>query len=106
MDKMKKVLKLADVNKALSDPTRLKIVLLLNSAKTLCVNAIAHRVGITQPAVSQQLKILKNAGIIEAEKTGLFVHYRVNDKVIKEYIKDLSGIFHEGEKQECVKCPE
>lgn len=103
---MRKLVIMSEVLKALSDPTRLKIILLLTSSKKLCVNAIANKVGMTQPAISQQLKILKNAGIIEPQKVGLYVHYSINDEKIEEYIKDFINIFHGEQKQLCTKCPE
>jgi ArsR family transcriptional regulator len=76
---------LIDMLKALSDPTRLKIVQALGShGHSLCVNALAHRLGITQSAVSQHLRILKRAGIVSGERNGYFVHYEVNRGRIEE----------------------
>ena len=53
--------------KALADPTRLQIVKFLchhHEPEALCVNALAGLLGITQSAVSQHLRILKNAGLV------------------------------------------
>jgi ArsR family transcriptional regulator len=64
----------------LGDPTRLKLLKLLSQQKepdALCVNALAYHLGITQPAVSQHLKLLKNAGLVKGEKRGYRVHYFV-----------------------------
>ena len=75
--------KLAEVFKALGDPTRLRILSLLSAKKSdICVGALANRLGVTQPAVSQHLKVLKNVGILEANKIGFRVHYRINEDVL------------------------
>jgi len=57
----------------LADPTRLKLLKLLSQQKepdALCVNALAFRLRVTQPAVSQHLKVLKDAGLVQGEKRG------------------------------------
>ena len=86
---------LADKLKALADPTRLKLVRLLvqnspevgaggaevcNGTGFLCVNALAHRLGITQSAVSQHLRVLRQAGLVNSERRGSFVHYRLDSE--------------------------
>jgi len=88
---MDEVEQLATIFKALSDPTRLKLVKLLsdnapgdcppedcNGRGFLCVNALAHRLGVTQSAVSQHLRILKQAGLVRSERRGSFVHYTLD----------------------------
>jgi DNA-binding transcriptional ArsR family regulator len=74
----KKIERLADVFKALADPARLSIVVLLAKHGRLCVNAISVATGLTQPATSQHLKLLRQAGILDAEKIGLHVHYGID----------------------------
>jgi DNA-binding transcriptional ArsR family regulator len=54
--------------KALSDPTRLKLLNLLSNQHNpdaICVNALTYILGITQPAVSQHIKVLKSVGLIQ-----------------------------------------
>jgi ArsR family transcriptional regulator len=88
---MDEVEQLATLFKALSDPTRLKLVKLLNENAPgdcpaeecngrgfLCVNALARRLGVTQSAVSQHLRILKQAGLVRSERRGSFVHYTLD----------------------------
>lgn len=74
------VIHIAEVFKALGDPNRLKIIKLLvsNKDKDLCVADLAKRLGISQPAVSQHLKILKNIDIVEPHKVGFRVYYKVD----------------------------
>lgn len=63
---------------ALADPTRLHLVELLAlqpAGRALCVNALAHRLGISQPAVSQHLQVLRGVGLVYSERRGARVHY-------------------------------
>ena len=69
--------KLARVFKVLSVDTRLRILQLLKH-RSLCVNALAQRLGITAAAVSQHMRVLRDVGIVTAEKRGYYVHYRLN----------------------------
>lgn len=74
----KSVRETAEIFKALGDPTRLKIIkLIAATGNNLCVGIIAHKLEISQPAVSQHLKILKNAGLVEADRQGFHVHYTI-----------------------------
>lgn len=66
---------LARCFQAVSVGTRIKILCLLKQ-QALCVGAITARLGITQGAVSQHLRILREAGLIEAERRGCHIHYR------------------------------
>ena len=84
--------KTADFFKALGDTTRIKILKLLLCHNKLCVGMIAFKLNITQPAVSQHLKILKTNGIIEGKRTGFNIHYRVNEDVFKKYGIDPAKI--------------
>lgn len=84
---------LSDVFKALGDPTRIKIFKLLAfESKNLCVGALAESLGITQPAVSQHLKILKNVGILESKRMGFHVHYRINKETLSAYKSDINSL--------------
>jgi ArsR family transcriptional regulator, arsenate/arsenite/antimonite-responsive transcriptional repressor len=72
-----------EVFKALGDLTRFKILkLILSSGNNLCVTALSKKLGISQPVISQHLKILKNAGLVNPSRKGYFIHYRVNLKTI------------------------
>ena len=86
--------KLAEILKALGDPTRLKIIKLCSSrGRLLCVGALAHELGITQPAVSQHLKVLKNLGILDDYRVGFHVHYCVNPDALKACKKEFDELF-------------
>jgi DNA-binding transcriptional ArsR family regulator len=51
----------------------------------LCVNALARALDITPAAVSQHLRILRDAEIVTADKRGYFVHYQINRKTLNEW---------------------
>jgi ArsR family transcriptional regulator len=88
------VIRMAEFFKALGDPTRLKIIRMLasNPECRLCVGAIANRLGITQPAVSQHLKVLKNVGLVEPNRDGFRVHYSINTETLTEFRKNLDEL--------------
>jgi ArsR family transcriptional regulator len=67
--------------RALADPTRLKLVKLLRRQRfpdALCVKALACLVGVSQPAVSQHLRVLKGVGLVKGERRGYHIHYYIN----------------------------
>jgi ArsR family transcriptional regulator len=64
------------VLKALADPTRLRIVGLLQRGE-VCVCDIHDSLRIPQPRASRHLAYLRHAGVVEAEKRGLWVYYRL-----------------------------
>lgn len=77
---------------ALSSEARIKMLLLLKEHPQ-CVNAIAQRLQMSQPAVSQHLRILKEAGIVRAKKTGYWVHYEMHKGAIESHAKDMAKLF-------------
>ena len=62
------------VFRALSVENRVEIVRLL-AKRTLCVGALANLLGISAGAVSQHLRVLRDAGLVEADRRGYFIHY-------------------------------
>ena len=64
--------------KALSDETRLRILLLMKDGE-ICVCDIADTLKMTQPNISFHLSMLKEAGLIKDRKNGRWVHYSLND---------------------------
>ncbi len=83
---MDEIEKLADIFKALSDPTRLRLIKsLTRNEGALCVNALSHMLGVTQSAVSQHLRVLRQAGLVRGERRGNFVHYLLEKGVLEKY---------------------
>lgn len=66
---------------ALADPTRLALVRLLASlpeGHRQCVRALAWRLGVSQPAVSQHLRVLREIGLVSGERSGRRIHYSLD----------------------------
>ena|SRR5437660_7753257 len=68
--------RLEHVFRALADPTRLRIVGLLAGGE-ICVCHIHETLRIPQPKTSRHLAYLRRAGLVDARKEGLWVHYRL-----------------------------
>jgi ArsR family transcriptional regulator len=80
---------LAAVFKALADPTRVAIVSRLASGESCCVCDLTETFDLSQPTVSHHLRILKEAGLLEAERRGTFAYYRL----APETFERLRGVF-------------
>lgn len=76
---------LAEVFKALSDPTRLKLIKMLSENEFLCVNALTQRLHVTQSAVSQHLRTLRQVGLVIGDRRGYHIHYSLNRDLLKKY---------------------
>ena len=64
----------------------------LLKGRALCVNALAAKLDVTQGAVSQHLRIMRDAGLVIDEKRGYFVHYRLNEEVLAEWQGDVGEL--------------
>jgi DNA-binding transcriptional ArsR family regulator len=80
------ILGLTETFKILSDPTRLQIVLAA-SKQELCVIDIAELLGITESAVSHQLRLLKTLRLVKQRKEGKLVFYTLDDEHIEDLIR-------------------
>ena len=80
---------MAETFKVLGDQTRLKIVLAL-SKQELCVLDIATVLGITESAISHQLRLLKSLRLVKQRKDGKLVFYSLDDEHIEDLIKIAS----------------
>lgn len=80
----------------LSDSKRQEIVLILSEqSKGLNVNAITEKIKLSRPAVSHHLKILKQAGIVDAISKGIENYYFLTLKDGVEKLKDLTKTIEE-----------
>jgi ArsR family transcriptional regulator len=68
----------ADVLRALAHPRRLQIMHRLADGPSE-VSALAAELGMSQPNASQHLAVMRAAGVVEAERTGREVRYRISD---------------------------
>ena len=77
--------------KALADENRMLILRLL-LRRNCCVRALARQLDISEAAVSQHLKVLREAGLIVGEKFGYFTHYAVNRSQLRTLSEELSAM--------------
>ena len=84
------------VFKALADKNRRKIIQLLNRQE-LTAGEIAEQFNISKPAISEHLKILRNAGLIDSEREGQFIRYFLNTSILEEVVSFFLAIIHKEE---------
>jgi ArsR family transcriptional regulator, arsenate/arsenite/antimonite-responsive transcriptional repressor len=70
-----------DLIRALADPLRLRIVTLL-AHETLCTTHLAAETGARQTNLSNHLRVLREAGVVETEPCGRFTYYRLRPEVL------------------------
>jgi ArsR family transcriptional regulator len=87
--------KLAEIFKALGDPTRLRIlkILVSKTASDVRIADIAGMLNVSQPAVSQHLKILKNIGILSSQREGYRIYYNIVIDVFTQYKMLIDNMF-------------
>ena len=74
----------ARVFKALSSDARVRILQMLKE-RSLCVGALASRLNVSSAAVSQHLRILRDAGLVIPDKRSYYLHYRLNRKTLEQW---------------------
>jgi len=77
--------------KAISDETRMNILVLLLQ-HNYCVRALARKLNLSEAAISQHLKIFREAELITGEKRGYFIHYKVNRSILHELAADIEDL--------------
>ncbi|MEE6177130.1 ArsR/SmtB family transcription factor [Mycobacterium sp. 050134] len=85
---------LAAMFKALGDPVRLRLLSLVAShpGGEACVCEISATFDVSQPTISHHLKLLRSAGLLDCERRGTWVYYRV----IPAALQQLSAVLHVG----------
>ena len=73
---------LAELFKVLGDQTRIKIIFILFKEE-MCVCDIAELVGMTQSAISHQLRVLKSARLVKFRRAGKVIYYSLDDEHVK-----------------------
>ena len=81
--------RIAEVLKAMADPTRLKILHSLHHGER-CVSEILENVGGSQANVSKHLSVLKRAGLVDSRREGLNVYYRNIDEGVFTICRNVS----------------
>ncbi|MFA5675946.1 MAG: metalloregulator ArsR/SmtB family transcription factor [Christensenellales bacterium] len=85
------------VLKAIADETRMKIISLL-LRYNYCVRALARKLELSEGAVSQHLKVLRDAGLLIGERKGYFMHYDVNRDVLYKLAAEIESLAAIGRK--------
>jgi DNA-binding transcriptional ArsR family regulator len=81
--------------RALADPTRRRILELL-SRRDLTAGDIAEEFPIAFPSVSRHLGVLKDAGLVDSEREGQHIRYRLNTTVSQEVVRYLLTLVKKG----------
>jgi DNA-binding transcriptional ArsR family regulator len=81
--------------RALADPTRRRILELL-SRRDLTAGEIAEEFPIAFPSVSRHLGVLKDAGLVDSEREGQHIRYRLNTTVSQEVVRYLLKLVKKG----------
>ncbi len=77
--------RIATIARALSDPIRVQLVDVLGKhAGKVCVCELTPLFEVSQPTVSHHLKVLRDAGLVDVERRGLWAYYYVIPETIKE----------------------
>ncbi|MCP3817472.1 metalloregulator ArsR/SmtB family transcription factor [Streptomyces sp. A3M-1-3] len=80
-----------DLIRVLADPLRLRIVTLL-AHETLCTTHLVEETGARQTNLSNHLRVLREAGIVETEPCGRFTYYRLRPDVITQLAGQFTGL--------------
>lgn len=91
---------LARILKVLAVGTRVRIIEMLQG-RVLCVGALASQLDVTQGAVSQHLRVMRDAGLVIDEKRGYFVHYRLNEQTLAKWREQIDGLLAPGPPVKC-----
>src|SRR5690606_2545857 len=84
---------------ALADPTRLRIIAAL-ATRELCVLDLAAAIGLSQSAVSHQLRVLRDRGLVRARRAGRRAYYRLDDDHVETLFRQARD--HAGHLDEAV----
>ncbi len=82
----------AEIFKVLSVDTRVNIIELLKAKGPMGVKEISSNLSLTPPAISQHLKILKQAGLVRSERQGYWIPYSINEKAMESCRKILNEV--------------
>lgn len=81
-----------DVYKALSDPSRRRVLALLRD-RDMTAGELAERFELAKPTLSGHFSVLKRAGLIQGERRGSTITYRLNVSVLEEALLALMSAF-------------
>ena len=77
--------------KALGEPMRMKIYMCLLERKH-CVRSLSKKLGITESAISQHMKVMREAGLVYAEKYGYHTHFLPSQEAVDFLTEQFQGM--------------
>lgn len=86
--------RIAPLVKAIADPVRLRLLSMVASHADgeACVCDLNDAFDLSQPTISHHLKLLHEAGLLDREKRGVWVYYRVNAGALGDLAALLGGV--------------
>ena len=103
MPQEEKLYELADFFKVFGDSTRIKILYAL-FASDMCVQDLAEVLDMNQSAISHQLRVLKQAGLVKYHKDGKYAIYSLDDEHVTQIIgQGMTHISERSLSKECKK---
>ena len=91
---------IADMFKVLSVESRVQIVRLLAERGTLCVGALAKDLEISSGAVSQHLRVMRDNGIVDDQRYGYYIHYKLTPDLQQRLTAFVHDLFEEAESKQ------
>lgn len=82
---------LAPMFKALGDPVRLRMASMIAAEPEVCVCEITPAFDLSSGTISHHLRILREAGLVDSERRGTFVYYRIRAEALNALATLLSG---------------
>lgn len=88
-NQMRQMKELVQFYKAFGDQTRMRLIRTIASGMIgkISVNDLAEKLGVSQPTVSQHLRILRDIDLIEPNREGYHVYYRINPETLEKFRK-------------------
>ena len=93
--------RLAQMMKALAHPARIAIIQYLIKSQACVCGDLVDELGLAQATISQHLKELKNAGLIQGTIEGTSVCYCIDPKMWKQYKKEIDAFFVNYDNNQC-----
>jgi ArsR family transcriptional regulator, lead/cadmium/zinc/bismuth-responsive transcriptional repressor len=87
---------LSGIFRALGDPTRLRIISVL-AEREICVRDLTAALGMEQPAVSHQLRDMRELGLVRSRREGRHIYYQLDDEHVRDLFRlTLTHVRHTG----------
>lgn len=89
------LMSISECGKILAHPERLAMIKFLKRNGPCIVTKILDQSPLSQPTISQHLKILRAYDIVSYEEVGPYIYYQLNDQVLKFYLESVMGFIGE-----------